>query len=681
MADQSGVTHDVTLDGAGYMFARSVKNYYVKETSGDAPSVGLKSGTGREEMQGYPQAESEPFRRVSWTDWKGGSGRYFMGKGDVERGEFGGAVAELAGLRPVLGGSALMLALGEVVGAYGATGATHFGSIIYNGTVYVVKDGAVYSVATSGSDDFAGLTLVGSLPLGGTVSSCGYDASGLAWACYGANAALINNPATLLGKQASHIAAYQNLTFRSVASAASLEWIVNGVTQGYNFGSKITALCVHQGALWAGTEAGLWRLEGTLQESDPKTAPGVYDKFVYTVQKIVDSVPDHLENYPECGNWRQLTSCDGALWGCRNGRLARVTTHNGFSYELEEQRLPYGWIWSITTAVNCLFVALEAPGRGRTAWGYDPAIKGWWMVGPFVNGPGLTELFSGGGLVRDSALLGLHNGTDKISRWAFSATNMSGLDQTNFGSSWPDTFGSVILPLLTPEDLARQAGQNVTRFATAQLVRVGVEWEYMPSMEGWYTWPAPDSSGTAFFRIDISLDGSNWTTLINEEGIDEYIPPAANRNTGMTDWIVPPALGLLDISAQYTDPTSLGQPGYGWRIRFYANGPVTAPIRRLWLDYRLVEVKPHLGLRWKMALDLGRPATTVGLDGNTRDYDPETLWQLYKDATVFDLVEPKAGVSYRVQITGIKEEQSSSGTMPTERPNVIMQLELSQVAG
>lgn len=673
MADTVNVTHDLVIGGKGYMLARGQKQNFVKETS-------KVSGAG-----GPGLAHPGAVYRFHWSDW-GGVGRPFLHQKDSEGGRFGGQVADMDGLRPVLGGAALMLCPGTNEATIGATSATHFGSLVYNGVAYVVKNNQIYSIGTTSNKFNSTLTAVGA-PMLFSVVSCGYDANGQGWACYGANAAAIDNPATLLGMQASHIAAYHGLTFRSVASASSLQWYVNGVIQGYNFGSNITALCVHEGALWIGTEAGLWRLEGTLEESDPKTAPGVYDKFVYNVAKIVGSQPDHLQSYPECGNWRQLHSFAGALWGCKNGRFYKIVTSSAFKFDAQEQPLPYGWVWSIASGAGLLFVAKEAPGRGRTVWCYDPGVDSWFMVDVASGGPGHTELLCPGSIAKDAALMSFHNGTDKVSWWSFDGANQSGINQTNYGNAWPFTEGILTLPYLAADELLRLAG--IPKTATQlQLQRAGIDWQRITPVEGFFDWPAEIYQGvTNEIMLDISVDGANWTRLLNDEGVDEYFPLANNLSKGRTDWKIPTGYDIVKPGAQYGTEANWPQSFYGWQLRYILVGPVVAPIRSAWLEFKVGEsvvASPPAAasgavVKWRVCLDLGKGNSTTGLDGQLYDYPASTLWDYFLNGTTLTFHAPEENAA--VKITGLEEIQTFSGTPPVENPSTLIWVELTQVTG
>lgn len=673
MADSVNVTHDVVLGGVGYMLARSQKQNFVKETS-------KASGSSASGLA-HPGA----VYRLHWSDWRG-YGRPFLHQKDSEGGRFGGQVADMDGLRPVLGGAALMLCPGTNNATIGATSATHFASLIYNGVAYVTKENRIYSIGTTSNKFNSTLAAVGGALLGNVVS-CGYDASGIGWACYGANAAKIDDGVTLLGKQASHIAAYHGLTFRSVASAASLEWYVNGVIQGYSFGSNITALCVHEGALWIGTEAGLWRLEGTLEESDPAVAPGVYDKFVYNTFKVVGSQPDHLASYPECGNWRQLHSFAGALWGCKNGRFYKIVTSSAFKFDAQEQPLPYGWVWSIASGAGLLFVAKESPGRGRTVWGYDPAMDSWFMVDIADAGPGHTELLCPGSIARDAALMSFHNGTDKVSWWSFDSSNQSGVNQTNYDNGWPFTEGILTLPFLPADELLRLAG--IPKTATQlQLTRAGIDWQRITPVEGFFDWPAEIYQGvTNMARLDISVDGFNWITLLNDEGVDEYFPLANNISKGRTDWKVTAGYDVVKPGGQYSNEANWPQSFYGWQLRYILVGPVVAPIRSAWVEFKvgesLVSSPPAAAsgtaVKWRLALDLGKGNSTTGLDGQLYDYPASTLWDYFLNGTTLTFNAPEENAA--VKITNIEEIQTYTGTPPVENPSTLMWVELTQVTG
>ncbi|NWJ95064.1 MAG: hypothetical protein HXX20_04710 [Chloroflexi bacterium] len=735
----AGTTHDVDLNGRGYMLYRGGKGgtvvNYTKYTA-NAPTAGFDVAaqadslgvvSKQEAITGSPDAvSSSPFRRLYWEDFRGGASRTFLSEG---QGDFGGAVCELIGLRPVLGGQGLMLCPAEqVYNITPTTGATEMAAAAQssNHTVYLIRNRDVYTVNVDTSGNFTGLTLFGTIPGTANVVSCGYDPYGRVIACTGSEIYVLSTGITPQGMPASRAIVYLDFLFYVLGGGDyELGWNVpGGAWHSFQVGGKITALCLHEGAIWIGTQTGLYRFEGQVVYNTTT----LVNELKYTVAKILACTPGYLTGHPDCGNWRSLTSFNGSLWGCMNGRLVRV--HVGTTpgaYAVEVQRVPRGWVWSLCTAGDCLFAAIDqvAESGGRTVWCYDPASSsdgvpshsgaasggGWWRISPFAETSGITCLVSGSGIVRDSLLMALHAGTDKLSRWSFSEMSASGLDLTNYGNDWPSiNNGTLTLPFISPPDLTRLAGVNSALPHLCQILRCGIEWLHFGTQDGWFDWPLPDAfagsvSYACFMQNEPGLDEA-WIQLSNHYGDFDYYPTARNIRSGATDWAVPKSLGLVKPLAQYnpllapitippSPPVGFNQEGFGWFIYFYISGPLSSMIRRVWIDYRLTEIKPQLGRYWKLSLDLTNSPEAVGLDGrpdvtagDIGALEPTTdsahvkayrLWKLYQAGTRFEFYDLQGEGPYLVQIVSIKQEQGAPGALPHLPSNVVIHLELAEI--
>jgi hypothetical protein len=719
----AGITHDIELNGYGYnlLYKKGASAVNYTKYTDKAPTAGLDVVARtddfgalldyQEAITGSPDAVAAPSRRIVWDNFQGGAGRSFLSEGNSpgQSGEFGGPVCELIGLRPVLGGQGLMLAPAEQNYAIEpATNATELAAILFNGDLYVIRNTQVYSVDADLAGNFIGLTLLaGTLPY--NVVSVGYSSNGQAWVCCGPDAVCVDNPAVAYSHAADYIAGYSGLDFLGVGN--EIQW--NDPSLGwksFNFGSAVTALCNHEGALMIGTQTGVWRMVGQVV---PVVVGGVITyQYDYTISKIVSCSEGPLTYLR--GNFRSLTSFNGSLWGCMNGRLVRVHGTPTFNYAVEVQRVPRGWVWSICASVGCLFVAIQqvSESGGSTVWAYDPSIStvlpggGWWRISPFLITSTIRCIFSGAGTtLKDSLLMGLHSTTNRLTRWSFSEVNASGLDKTNFGKPWLDTSGTLTLPFISPEDLIRLSGVNHTRPHLVQILRCGIEWMHFNTQDGWFDWPTPDAAvGTQSYSCYIQNEPGQdeaWVQLTNVNGVADYLPTARNIRAGSTDWVVPKSLGLVKPTAQYNPtrgtpiPSGYEQEGFGWFIFFYVYGPLSAMVRRVWIDYKLVEIKPQLGRYWKLSLDLNNDPEAVGLDGvpdvttaAIGSGEPATdsahvkafrLWKLYQNGTRFDFKDLQGEGPYKVQIVNIKQEQGALGALPQVPSNVILHLELAEI--
>jgi hypothetical protein len=722
----AGITHDVVLDGVGYMLAQGKGGAtgYSRETLPGyvLPAAAIETDT--TESLESPDAfnfGALPVRRVYFDEWRG-SGRYFWrggGAGDTRgvlsapreggalevvtgTGGYGGLVAELRNLRPLLGGVGLGLTPGEEVFS-GGSAATSFAAIEYGGTLYLAQDDQVYSLTVDGSGNFSGLTTVGTLTANAV--SAGYDASGKAWFC-GADGTIrrADNPTTSYGtsKAADFIAGYGGVTFRAwqyLGNNSLFMDLPGGVLERF-FSGPIHALCVHLGALWIGCADGLYRLEGTLEPGNPSTNPALYDVFRYTLQKVIEHPAGDQ-------NWRGLTSFDGALWGELAGRLVRVTVGaGGFSYKVQEQPIPAGRVWSLAVGAGCLLVSLQSILSETVStglWAYDPAVKGWWALD---SGTNLTYLFSGGSAVRNGQLMACRQGEAALSRWAFDATNPSGFNRFNFqeagAENWLPGVGQVTLPFIAAGDLA-EVSQN--KMGLVKLLRVGVEWDTLQGVAGWDGWPSLTGlTGQLGFGLKLSLDnGQSWLYLQNALGTDLYYP-ATNLLHGRTDWKLSESQGLIKPISQIGQgaPAETDQNGNGWLLALVVLGGPGPLVRRVWLDYQVLEFNQQIGTRWKLALDLENSPEALRLDGQPDEDVPAInffghifsgadakvfrLWQLWQTGATVDFYDLDGFGSHKVKVVGIKQERAAPGRFPalpgdggTLQQNWLVQVELVEV--
>lgn len=684
----AGVTHDVVMDGQGYLLAtgKSGAVTYVAE-AGAGPMAALNTAGTEALASGNPNGQATAFRRWFWEEWRG-SGRAFFNSPKLGS---AGYLAELNGLRPVVQGAGLVLGPAGVAVSAGLS-AARFCSLLAGDTLYVGQDGTILTVTVGGDNRFSGLAFAANVPGGVAATGMGVGPDGTPWVCNGSDAFKLTNLSANLGRAAELLISYAGVLF--TARQSNLQFTVGGTLQTRHLGSQINAMTLHEGALWVGCDDGLWRLSGQLSPANPASSAGTYDLFSYKLEKIYQcaaaSASFPLASGVILRNFRSMCSYGGDLWCCIAGQIYRASGSSAGNFQLEAQPLPTSWVWSMTVAANQLCVALQNDALGTTQiWAYDASSGGWWRLN---GGGGVTHLFSGGQIVKDGALLGLFATTAQVCKWGFNSANPSGLDNANFGNSWPSQTGYALLPLLRPEDLAGG------KLALIQVLRIGIEWDYLSQL--WANWPGMSlAAGTLSFGVSLSIDnGQNWATLANALGNQTYTVGPGNAGMGRTDWVVPAALGQIKPISQIGQgsPSEFDSNGNGWLFRLGVNGKITPLIRRLWLDYKVLEFNPQTGRRWKMNLDLSNSPESIGLDNLPNLATPAAgepalsgallmvwrLWNLWKSGKTCQFFDLDGSGPYSVKLIVMKQERSSPGYQPGNKlaANWQAQIELAEVS-
>jgi hypothetical protein len=706
----AGVTHDVTLNGQGFMLAqvKSGSNYVRESMPGYQTAAAAISTDGTESLDspdGYGLPASK-VHRYYFDNWRG-VGSSFLGAGGAAG---AGKVSELISLRPLFGGAGLGVAPFGLDFAGGAA-ASYFASIEYKGDLYIIQDNQVY---VAGVDAQGRLNaLVAGVALGAGAKSMGYDRLGAAYVCFGTTPRTVDTGAAyFIAGPTDYITAYANCTIRAYTAPTGHGLISidtpAGVTLTDSLPTRINSLCVHDGSCFIGTDAGLYRLQGHLRASDP-LFPNVLDQFVYQLQQIIAHQPA-AQSTLGLKNWYSLTSFDGSLWGCVDGRLLRVGVHGqGYAFEVKPQEITQGWCWSLVVAANMLFASVQSVTDAvinTTIWAFDPLVQGWWLLASdYVN---LTYLFSGGTVVRSGALMACHDQEAIVTSFGFDTTNSSGLNVYNWSGvagseSWNWDTAWFTLPLITPDELAKMVGKQ----GLVKLLKVGLEWDTFRGVENWRSWPdltGPAGSGNINLSCLISLDeGNSYLHPLNAMGSGNlYLN--ANAYYGRTDWLVPVGGQIIKPVSQIGQgaPAETDQNGNGWLIRFNYEGMPSPLIRRAFLDFQVLEFNPQIGNRWKLALDLSYAPDAIRLDGQAQDIPAPinffghiyteadavalTLAEYWSSGTALNFGDINGQDGHNVKIVSYKIERAAPGRFPalasdggTLQQNYIMWIELVEV--
>ena len=244
--DEAGVTHDITLAGAGYMLA--------------AGSYRRLAGLGQVVPKGV--AAGGQYRQTAWRRRR-------------PEGVDGEAVWISEGFLPTAGGAALEIAPGVAWDTSVATaGATYGGGGELGGFQYVAVDKTIYKLLKDGSGNYNGLSAALTLTndCRGIVAHKGklYFAEGAQYGKWDGTTLTEGTPAADL------LASYAGVLFR--ASGGVMQWTLDETTwRDVPFYLTVTGFLATDAGLYIGTERGLYRLTGRLKPSNPTAAPTTYD--------------------------------------------------------------------------------------------------------------------------------------------------------------------------------------------------------------------------------------------------------------------------------------------------------------------------------------------------------------------------------------------------------------------
>ncbi len=668
----AGTTHDVVLDNAGYMLAtgRAGSVGYQKGSKTGAGQLGMRSvnTTDAEALLGTVAGnQARPFKRQFWGSWRGVGQKFAEGWGASAK---VGRVNDQLRLAPALGGAALALAPQGVSAQADATapGLSQMYSTNWYGIQVVSVDKLLFTGANPGTNS-SGLVLKatsttvitgmgvwnGTIYVGDGASIRSFDPTTGALATFGVPIA------------ADLVTGYQNMLV--ISQGARLTWYIAAVgawATGIILDSQVVALEELEGSLYIGTYNGnLYRLQGTLKAGSPATAPGTLNQFDFSFELIWKVGYLTPFSFWTERPFVKMTGWRGALWFFAGNQLMKATPSGGhLAIELQAVQ---GASLGLAVCGRSLVVVTRNVfnANASTVWVNDgTAGEGqavWWKLDdggtwcyPFGNASysqGQVNAFQYG-------ITTSHNFT----RWLLDPTSPLGFRYDNYGRARTTVSGKVTLPLVMPEDFEGLGGS----VGSVQLLRVGVEWQ---TIDGGVWWPTIDASSTAACKvqIEVSLDGGNsWTYLINPANSSNfYAPGAADFRASRFEF--PVAVG--QAGAQY--PASPGFSGAavadpGWLVRITWEGTIMPLLRRVWLDYKPVEVLPTSGLGWDFELNLTEPI--IGLDGAVDNEAALTklgrLWTLWKNANTVNFTDLDAATTYKVKVVGLEQKRVVPGVMP-----------------
>ncbi|NWJ48707.1 MAG: hypothetical protein HXX08_22840 [Chloroflexi bacterium] len=314
----AGVTHDVALDGVGYMLAGGKDAYVCGGTSGRAP--GLSSGAATGASCSNVLAD---VRRMVFEDWQADADWYASEPGKP---------AQLQGVRPLLGGTAVTLPPAPRSFALAGTPSeSRYSVCVYNSTNYFSIGSKLYKLTADASKSFTGFVDTG-LSFAGSISDMCVHNGLLFIACLSSKTYTYDG-ATLIDVTATYggsffFGGYAGMLFwTSGGSSEVLNWRIPATSVNYsqNIGAIVAALVPAGGSLWVGGETGLFRLTGHLRAGNPSSAPGVLNLFEPELVLVAPVSPfrplaSQLSEY----NFYRMVAAHGYLWFPVNGRLYRL---------------------------------------------------------------------------------------------------------------------------------------------------------------------------------------------------------------------------------------------------------------------------------------------------------------------------------------------------------------------
>lgn len=478
-------THDVIIDGAGYMLLPG--SYKYQNTGADVSRF----------RTGVPAFDQRLGKAVTLPQ---------SADKDALRWTAVGMVPVPIGLGNEPG--RLMLGPKELNTVIGAPFDTNSRMIIFAGKVYMTIGGNLFVATLGGGNVFSTLTLIGTVAAGNITSMCVSNGllfmatSGAAMANYAGSGAIANSPAT----KAQVVWDFARGLWRSKQDPGTLQWdTASGSADGgatwtdFRLDSTIKAAIIWRGRATGGgvclvaTQGMIWELSGGWTGS-----PGV---FGGTVNAIYDG---RGGGAPDDFNW--LVEYEGYVYTWFAG-----TVHRWSGSRLEPiDGAPRGIIQGMAAAGGYLCVSVYDQGvAGYLVWAYD-GVR-WILLARSATPYGV--LGSTSGLVSDGHLFSL-NATTSHSRWELPVASFA-------RSTSIVTSGQVIAGPL-------DAGLGDTVKTWTQ---VSVPWSTILYDFGTTAPANPGGNLLAEYSVD---DGSNYTSLGN-------VVVANAARSGLATWTIPNA--------------------------------------------------------------------------------------------------------------------------------------------
>jgi hypothetical protein len=655
----AGVTHDIVLDGVGYMLAAAKEAYLCAAEGPRAPGLGesgeVYGASGSDALAGR--------RRLVFEGWRGLGNPVSGGKEPLSQGQ----PAKLEGIRPVAGGALAMLAPAErsfsVAGTHASPRAV---SAYYSGVTYFSINNKLFKLTADGNQLCTGFVDTGLSFTFAITDLCVHNE--LLFIAEGSTKIHTYNGTTLTDVTATYgaglyLASYAGMLFWKT-SAGTLNWRIPATSTNYNqiLGTNITSLTVGGGSLWVGGESGLWRVTGHLKAGNPYDAPGVLNLFEPEIAQVLAVAPFRPNFYPTSYNFFRLVAAHGYLWFPLNGRLCRMRFSDSLGAGqgvLEPQPL-FGKSRGLGLCDGLVVWVCESGDR-RYVWCWEPE-GGWWLLGKGIfSSQNYGQPFSGYPGCKDAAVCVTTWDQFRVSRWPFDGSYQVGRNPNLFGLSDLSNTGYVYLPLFGPDDLAKAGGENGNG-TVARLLAIGLEWGTPGEPADWFD-PSPylpggGSAGAVSFEVELSTNGGmSWS------GLGSYAPPTVEEfRNGRKRWT------LSEVQGEAVT-TGGSQPArYQFRVR--VSGPHAPALSRIWLDYRLERLRQESGREWRLKLALLDPAVTLNLQGQAGNNNGgwgsvaagvAALRDLWNMGSTVDFYDLDGSGPYRVKLASFRATRAGEG--------------------
>jgi hypothetical protein len=680
----AGTTHDIVLDGYGYMLAlggkgASSSSYSRKAGPSRLGMVSVNVQNAEALSSTLPAFQIAPFLRLFWDNWQGVGQK--LAPGVFAAANKAGLVADLVALQPVLNGQALALApqgvQGIALAATASTGAAHH-TLQLGNLLIVTVDAQIFASANPGTGS-TGLTkqataaaaVTGMVAWAGTVL---FSAGGTLYTLNTGTWAIVAFGTALAG--AELLTVYQGCLFANIGS--TLYWIIPAVgtwATGPTLESAITAFEELEGSLYVGTKTALYRDTAQLKVGAPATAPGVFNVLDYKLDVLWRSQSYQPLTFWTEFNFVKMVGWRGYLWFFAGNQLmrARPATTAGH-LEIEPQTVQ-GASLGLAVCGRYLVVITRNIYNSTvsTVWVNDGV--GWWKLDqntswafPFGNP------FYPQGAINAFVLSSTTNYS--FTRWLLDTTSPVGFKSDNYAVTRTTVSGKVTLPLLSPEDLSSATGGKVQAFKP---LRVGLEWV---TIDGLVWWPTINTGAltASKMRVEISLDaGATWTLLVDPAtGFDYYQPASLEFKSSRMELPIDSAQANSLYPASPNGNGLIPDPSYLIRVTW--EGTNMPLLRRVWLDVKPVDIEPDSGRVWDLDLSLSEPF--IGLDGagdtDTGLIKINRLWALWTNSTsvVFTDID---GAGYRVKVAGMEAKRAAAGVMPGLAPGWAVNVKLAEV--
>lgn len=698
MVATAGQTHDLVLNGQGYMLVAGSKSgvTYKRKLPGPA-EIGLSPGSASnfEVLQGAIQQPVQSFRRAIWSKWSGLGQGMVAGANGWEQAQIAGKVNDLVSLRPVQDGGALALVPQSVsaIADAGAILSTAVFCVTLGGITVISFDTKIYTSSNPGTN------------------SCGFvlkatAAAAIAGMCIWAGQVLVTEGTTLKtlnlstgvltafapAQACTMIAAYQGVLVAQ--SQQQLVFLIAGAwVAGPVLENIITSFEELNGSLYIGTHTALYRLDGALQPKSPSTAPNTLDYFSFKISVVWRTSYNQVVGYYTEGNFVNMTSWRGYLWFFANNRLYRAAPVQGHDTMQPDPQPVYGLSLGLRVCGNLLVAITRPTGSSSTTIFANDGIYdvsqglGWFKV---ATGSFWYHPFPNAGYNQGLLNVAVYNPATNttFTRFLIDPSSPVGWNSSNFSVARTAVSGKLTLPLITPEDLANLAGATNGKVMAVNLRRVGVEWSLIDGGTWWPVIP-PDAPTLAAFNLVVEVSnnsGVTWTTLVE---------PSIGSLSLNLFWFygnrveLPVGTGLYIDGLMYpaAPPSGAGGvfgpvPDSGWLIRVTWGGLVMPLLRRVWLDYDVSELAPQTGQNWEFDVRLSDPI--IGLDSAVDASNAlaqigllQTLDKNGTSVTFQDL----DGSSYRVKLTGLEIKRVDNGMLPGVALGYVATIKLDEVWG